>query len=100
MKEVIMVIITASIKAKEGQGDEMEKAIKKLAPKFCSDPGCKMYTVHRNLENPDQFFFYEQYDDEAAVTYHMASSTFKEMGVAMGPHIGGKPEVYRYKIVC
>jgi quinol monooxygenase YgiN len=94
-----MVIITAAMKAKEGKGDDLAKEIKKLAPKFLSDPGCKAYTVHRNIENPELFLFYEQYDDEAAVKHHMASDTFKQLGIAIGPFLGGKPEVNRYQII-
>jgi quinol monooxygenase YgiN len=94
-----MIVLGAFIKAKAGQGDEMEKAIKQHAPKFLKDPGCKMYTVHRDLANPDSFFIYEQYDSEEDLKYHSASATFKEMGAAMGPYLGGKPEVNKYRII-
>lgn len=94
-----MIIITALIKAKEGQGDEMEKAIKDFAPKYLKDPGCLEYRLHRRLDNPDWFFFYEKYENEEALKYHSSAPHFKEMGLAMRPFMDGRPEIAKLRAI-
>ena len=92
-----MIVLTATMKAKEGSGDDLEKIIKSTAPKFLNDPGCKEYKAHRRLDNADHFFFYEKYQDNDALAYHAASPHFKEMFAAMKPFLDGKAEILMYK---
>ncbi len=95
-----MIIITAVMKAKEGQGEELEKVIKDYAPKFLNDPGCKAYRVHRRVDDPTLFFFYENYEDNEALSYHSSAPHFKEMFAAMRPLLGAKPEIVMYQEIC
>ena len=44
-----------------------------------TEPGCRMYQVHRSLSEPRRFFIYEQYDDEAALEAHRQSLHFDEL---------------------
>jgi len=54
-----MIVVTALIKAKEGKGDELEQVIKGFVPQFLADEGCVEYRLHRRLDDPNVFFFYE-----------------------------------------
>jgi quinol monooxygenase YgiN len=92
-----MIVITAFMKAKEGNGDDLEKAIQAFAPKFLKDPGCVMYQVHRRVDNLNNFFFYEKYKDDEALKYHSSAPHFKEMFVAMKPFLEGKAEIAMFK---
>ena len=92
-----MIVLTATMKAKEGSGDDLEKIIRSTAPKFLKDPGCKEYRVHRRMDNADLFFFYEQYEGNEALAYHAATPHFKEMFAAMKPLLDGKAEILMYK---
>jgi quinol monooxygenase YgiN len=91
-----MITITALMKASEGHADDLAKAIKDYAPKFLKDPGCKMYKVVKRLDNPNQFLFYEQYENDEALKFHSSAPHFKEMFGAMKPFLDGKPEIYMY----
>jgi quinol monooxygenase YgiN len=92
-----MIVITAFMKAKEGNGDDLEKVIQAFAPKFLKDPGCVMYQVHRRVDNLNNFFFYEKYKDDEALKYHSSAPHFKEMFVAMKPFLEGKAEIAMFK---
>ena len=92
-----MIVINAIIKSKEGSGDELEKVFKTYGPKFLQDPGCLAYKIHRRIDNPNVFFFYEQYENDEAVKYHSSSANFKEMVGAMKSLLDGKPEIGLYK---
>jgi quinol monooxygenase YgiN len=95
-----MIVITAYMKAKEGSGDDLEKAIKNYAPKFLKDPGCVAYQVHRRVDIPNNFFFYEKYEkyeNDEALKFHSSAPHFKEMFIAMKPFLEGKAEIAMYK---
>jgi len=94
-----MIVITAFMKSKEGNGDDLEKVIKSFAPKFLKDPGCLMYQAHRRVDNLNQFFFYEKYADDEALKFHSSAPHFKEMFVAMKPFLEGKAEIAMFKEV-
>jgi quinol monooxygenase YgiN len=92
-----MIVITAYMKAKEGSAEDLEKVIKDYAPKFCKDPGCVTYQVHRRVDIPNQFFFYEKYADDEALKFHSSAPHFKEMFTAMKPFLEGKAEIAMFK---
>jgi len=94
-----MIVITAFMKSKEGNGDDLEKVIQSFAPKFLKDPGCVMYQAHRRVDNLNQFFFYEKYADDEALKFHSSAPHFKEMFVAMKPFLEGKAEIAMFKEV-
>ncbi|HOJ52134.1 MAG TPA: putative quinol monooxygenase [Syntrophales bacterium] len=94
-----MIVVTAFIKAKEGNGDDLERVIKGYAPKFLEDEGCLEYRVHRRLDDPHLFFFYEKYASDTALKNHSTSPHFKEMGAAMRAYVDGRPEINMYREV-
>lgn len=42
-----------------------------------TEPGCVMYIVNQDIEDPAVFVLYEQYVDEAAFQAHVASEHFQ-----------------------
>jgi quinol monooxygenase YgiN len=92
-----MIVLTATMKAKDGSGEELAKVIRAAAPKFLNDPGCVDYRVHRRMDNGDLFFFFERYENNDALTYHAGTQHFKEMFASMKPLLEGKAEILMYK---
>ena len=62
---------------KEGELDAVLAALGPLVENSRAEPGCLMYQAHRDPENPNAFFLYEQYEDEAAYQAHAESEHFK-----------------------
>lgn len=44
-----------------------------------TEPGCRQFDVCRDSTDPALFMLYELYDDDAAITAHLASSHFRHM---------------------
>jgi quinol monooxygenase YgiN len=42
------------------------------------EPGCRAYVGWQSTENPRKFFFYEVYDDEAALKAHRSAPYFEQ----------------------
>ncbi|MDD4876321.1 MAG: putative quinol monooxygenase [Dehalococcoidales bacterium] len=72
-----MIVICALITTVEGKGDEYQEKFQGLAAKVRKDPGAITYALHRKLDNPDQFFVFEQYENEEAIKYHAATEHFQ-----------------------
>lgn len=53
--------ITASITAQPGKRELVKQALLNLIPPTLVEEGCMNYDLHEDLENPDHFFFYENW---------------------------------------
>ena len=71
-----MIVVSAMISIAEGKGDEYAAEFATLAPLVRKDPGCLTYVLHRMIGSPDRFFVFEQYEDEAAIKYHVSTPHF------------------------
>lgn len=75
-----MIVLTAKYFVKAGRGDQVEAALRRMAPLVkASEPGCKMYHANRSADNPDIFLLYEHYADQAALDAHRNTPHFKEI---------------------
>ena len=66
---------------------------------FEAEPGCLAYRLHRSTKDPDLFFFYETYVDDAAFAAHRNApylATYRQRreqeGLVAGPV---EVEIYR-----
>ena len=66
---------------KEGELDAVLAALRPLTEASRAEPGCLMYQAHRDPENPNVLFLYEQYADEAAYQAHAESEHFQRYAV-------------------
>jgi quinol monooxygenase YgiN len=75
-----MVVLVAKYHVKAGKGDEVEAALKDMAPRVKADePACKLYLACRSSDNPDLFLLHEHYPDDAALAAHRETPHFKEI---------------------
>lgn len=73
-------VVCAKWTAKEGEAERVAEAIGKLVAPSRGEPGILLYQPHRDPENPNLFFFYEQYADADAYRAHVESEHFQEYG--------------------
>ena len=59
----------------------MRGLIEQLSAPSRAEPGCRYYQPGADLADPDSFFIFEIYDDEAAYRAHGASRHFQEIAV-------------------
>jgi len=75
-----MVVLVAKYIVKTGLGDQVEAALKRMAPLVkAGEPGCTLYHANRSTENPDLFLLYEHYLDQDALAAHRETPHFKEI---------------------
>ena len=67
-----------------------EKMLNNARASRKSEPGCRQFDVTVLPEDPNHFFLYEIYDDEAAFHAHRATSHYREFIAATTPWIVSK----------
>ena len=59
---------------------EAEGYLRALIAPSRAEPGCRTYEISRSKDDPHTFLIFEQYDDEAAIDAHRATSHFQQYG--------------------
>jgi quinol monooxygenase YgiN len=72
-------VVSAYWRAKEGKADRLAAVIEELLEPSRAEPGNVFYQAHRSVEDPQQFYLYEQYRDEAAYEAHQATEHFTRL---------------------
>ena len=89
-----MIGVVATIKVKEGQGPEFERAFADLAAKVkANEPGNVFYQLTKSRTEPDTYKVLELYASEEALKAHGTSEHFKAGGAAFGHTLAGRPQV-------
>ena len=76
--------VTAMWEARDGEADAVADILGRFAPQARQEPGVKLFLVHRALENPAQFLFYELFEDDAAFAAHQQTAHFKALILGEG----------------
>ncbi|HXG50658.1 MAG TPA: putative quinol monooxygenase [candidate division Zixibacteria bacterium] len=88
-----MLILQVTIEVKPEHVEEFLEAARYDAEHSEKDePGCLRFDVIRDRENPNRFYFYEVYRDEAALEAHRRSPHFKHYQERTRSWLAASPE--------
>jgi quinol monooxygenase YgiN len=73
------LIVTAFWEAKPGEVDALVDIIHRFLPQAQREPGVKAFQIHQSLTEPEKFFFYEVFKDDAAFAEHQKTEHFKTL---------------------
>ena len=71
--------------------DQAVQAVQAFMPKVQAEPGTLEYVIYRGIEDPNMVFFFERYQDQAALDAHWATEGIKAFQEAIGPCLDGEP---------
>ena len=91
--------VTAQWEARDGEADTVADILARFAPQARQEPGMKLFLVHRSLQNPAQFLFYELFEDESAFEAHQQTPHFKSLIVGEGVPRLSKRERTQYRML-
>ncbi|NHO32446.1 putative quinol monooxygenase [Acetobacter fallax] len=89
--------VVAIVKAKPGRGAEVAAAMKACEMPSRAESTNKLYTPHRDLDDPDTFVFIESWESREALKAHMETSHFKEMAKKLEPLMAAPFQVHILK---
>jgi quinol monooxygenase YgiN len=73
-----MICVAVTYIIQPGHEQEAIELLKIMTGHTRTEPGNLMYLAHRSVEQPNRFFLYEQYTDQAALDAHRAASYFQQ----------------------
>lgn len=63
--------LTATLHARPEKRDELIKLLESFVPRSREEAGCLEYHFHVSDEDPNVFYFYENWTDRAALDVHL-----------------------------
>ncbi len=91
-----MVVLLATMKAKQGKETELETALKSVIPKVELETNTLKYILHRAQDDSSKFLFYEKYADKAALDFHGSTPYLTEMFRSIADLLAEKPTIVLY----
>jgi len=73
------LVVTAFWEAKPAEVADVVEILRQFLPQAQGEPGVKAFQIHQSLTEPEKFFFYEVFRDEAAFADHQQSQHFKTL---------------------
>jgi quinol monooxygenase YgiN len=73
------LIVTAFWEAKPGESAAVLDIIKRYLPQAQREPWVQAFQIHQSLAEPEKFFFYEVFTDEAGFASHQQTEHFKAL---------------------
>ncbi len=79
-----MITIIAKLTAAEGKADEMRAALETMVSGVnTNEPEVAAYSLHKVDDDPNVFYFYEQYDNVEAQQSHGQTDHMAVLGAAL-----------------
>ncbi len=91
--------VTALWEARDGEADAVADILARFAPQARQEPGVRLFLVHRALESPMQFLFYELFEDEAAFAAHQQTTHFRSLILGEGVPRLNRRERVQYAVL-
>ena len=93
-----MITVIARLKVKAGSNAAFRQAADKMiAHVTANEPGALTYLLYRSTADPNEFVFYEVYNDQAALAVHGSSEPMMQFFGDIGGLLDGRPEVTLYE---
>ena len=73
------LVVTAFWEARPEEVEQVQAIVRQFLPQAQREPGVKAFQIHQSLSEPEKFFFYEVFRDEAAFADHQQSDHFKSL---------------------
>ena len=77
----------------------MSGIIREFLPQAQREPGVQAFQIHQSLTEPEKFFFYEVFRDEAAFAAHQQTDHFKALIVGQAVPKLAKRERTQHRFV-
>jgi quinol monooxygenase YgiN len=95
-----MIILIATMRAKQGKEVELETALKSVVPMVGLEKGTLQYVLHRSQDDSSKFLFYEKYADKEALDFHGATPYLQDLFSRIPDLLAEKPSIALYEEIA
>ncbi len=93
-----MLVVAGRIQIKPERRAEALAAALKMARASQAEPGCGAYRFSADLEDPNAFFLFEEWESEEALAAHFATAHMQEFTALAPQVIAAPPAIKRYDV--
>jgi len=93
-----MLVIAGRVKVNSEMRDEAARAALKMAKATQGEPGCKSYGFFADLEDPNTFLIFEEWESDEALMKHFQTPHMAEFNAAVPRFLAAAPSINRYEV--
>src|SRR5215204_1052018 len=87
------VACIAKVPSAPGKRAELAAALQAALGNVEQEAGTRYYILHEDDKDENILWMYELYEGQSDLEAHMRAPWFAELGPAIGPYLGGRPEL-------
>ncbi len=91
--------VVARVRATYDQTERVREILEELVEPTRAEAGCHRYDLFVSEEDPGEFVFIEEWEDETALTSHFATTHFEASGAALTGLLAEPTTILRYSRV-
>ena len=95
-----MLIVAGRVPVKAERRAEAVAAALKMARATQAEAGCRSYAFYSDLEDPNTFLIFEEWESEAALTAHFQTPHMAEFNAVIPQLVAGAPSINRYEVAA
>jgi len=95
-----MIVIAGRVAVKPERREEALRAARAMAEATRRESGCRAYGFHSDLEDPNVFFVFEEWEDEEALTRHFQTEHMAAFRRQLPGLLAGPPVLTRYTVAA
>ena len=95
-----MLVIAGTIKVKPETRAEAVQAAIKMAKATQQEAGCISYGFSADLEDPNTFLIFEEWDSEEALLRHFQTPHMAEFNAAVPRFLAAPPSINRFDVAA
>ena len=93
-----MLIVAGRVPVKPERRAEAVAAAVKMARASQAEAGCRSYAFYSDLEDPNLFIVFEEWESEAALQAHFRTPHMAEFNAIIPQLVAGPPSINRYEV--
>ncbi|HLS76723.1 MAG TPA: putative quinol monooxygenase [Nocardia sp.] len=93
------IVVVATITAKPGHEDDVEKVLSDVASAVHAEDGCLRYALHRKTGAPGVFVMVEKWASQEALGAHMKGAAMRQLGAGLRDHLAAAPDIATLEVV-
>jgi quinol monooxygenase YgiN len=93
-----MLILAAKCIGKPDRRNDIMRVTAAIVPPSRAEAGCISYEIHERLSGNDEYLFFEEWADQAALDLHFKTPHFKEFITEFTQLLQAPPNIRIYEV--
>lgn len=93
-----MIVIAGTVRLRLGRRAEAVQVAEAMVRATQAEAGCGHYQLYADLNDPDTFFLFEEWESEAALASHFATEHMRVFQERLPGLLAAPPQIRRYEV--